>query len=120
MDSAREIAIRRPTRWRLLACACTVGVLVLCYLPGDATPHPPIVNLDKVLHGLAFCAVAFAWRRAGLTVLQTLALGFGLAAVTEGGQALMQSGRSGDVGDFAADLGGVALGLLLARHGGKR
>lgn len=120
MEPVREVAVKRPRRWRLIAVAITVAVLVLCYLPSDAAPHPPVVNLDKLLHALAFCAVAFAWRRAGLGVVQTLVLGVVLGAVTEGGQALMRAGRTGDALDFACDAAGVLCGLVLARIGSNR
>ncbi|MDJ0523367.1 MAG: VanZ family protein [Planctomycetota bacterium] len=118
MQQTREIAARRPARWRVLAVLCTSAVLVMCFLPGDATPSAPVVNLDKVVHVVAFAAVAFAWRRSGLSATRTLALGLALAVITEVGQSLLQQGRSGDVLDFAADAAGVLLGLLLARGGG--
>ena len=104
----------------MLAVLCTLGVLVMCFLPGEAVPASPAMTFDKLVHALAFCAVAFAWRRAGLAPWTALGFGLALAAFTEGGQALLRSGRTGDVADFVADACGVVLGLLLAGLGARR
>ncbi len=104
---------------RLLALGTTLAVLVLCWLPGEVTPHMPVHGLDKLLHAAAFCALAIAWRCAGLRAWRVLILGVALAAVTEGGQALMRSGRTGDVQDFLADVVGLLAGLALARIGAR-
>jgi len=120
VEEVRDIAARPPAYWRVLAVLCTLAVLVMCFLPGSAVPASPAVNFDKLVHALAFCAVAFAWRRAGLSLAATLALGLALAAFTEGGQAVLRSGRTGDVADFAADAFGVAVGLLIAQLGVRR
>jgi VanZ family protein len=104
--------------WQLIALGLTAGLLVLCFLPADATPEAPVVNFDKVLHVVAFATVTFAWRRAGLSMLQALILGLALGVVTEGGQTLLANGRQGDVLDLAADVVGVLLALLLTRGGG--
>ena len=118
MARVRETAVRRFGVWHLLALALTAGLLVLCFLPANATPEAPVVNFDKVVHAVAFAAVTFAWRRAGLSTLQALVLGLVLGVVTEGGQTLLANGRQGDVLDLAADAVGVLLALLLTRGGG--
>ena len=114
MRPGRSLRLRR-----LLALGTTLAILVLCWLPGEATPHLPLHGFDKLLHAAAFCALALTWRFAGLEELRVLLLGAALAALTEGGQALMRSGRTGDVQDFLADVAGLLAGLALARIGAR-
>lgn len=118
MAEESDRAGKRFGPWHLIALALTTGLLVLCFLPGDATPEAPMVNFDKAVHAIAFAAVTFAWRRAGLGLLPALLLGVTLAIVTEGGQALLANGRSGELLDLAADAVGVVLGLVLTARGG--
>ena len=104
------------TYWRLVAWASTVGVLLLCFLPSDNVPTPEVQNMDKLFHALAFFIVGFAWVRSGRSWKWALVIGLLLAAGTEVGQRLLQNGRHGDPIDFAADMAGVLLGVLVARR----
>lgn len=98
--------------WRLLAWASTIGVAVLCLVPGPDLPEAPVMSHDKVLHALAFFVVGFAWRRSNLAWHRSLLVGLALAAGTELGQAYLVPGRHGDWIDFAADTVGLILGIL--------
>jgi len=91
-----------------------VANLVLLYLPrpdgGSGLPH-----VDKVVHLLAFAAVAWSGLRARVPaswLLPVLALHAGVSELV---QDLLIPGRSGDVADVAADLVGILAGSALAR-----
>jgi VanZ family protein len=85
---------------------------VMFLTPRDEVP--PGGPDDKVVHALIFVLLAVAGRWAALP---WVALGVGLAsyaAVTELLQAVLPIEREGDVRDLAADLCGLAVGLLLS------
>lgn len=100
-------------RWRLLAWASTLGVILMCFLPSENVPDTGASGMDKVFHALAFFAVGYSWRRTGLAAGRVLALGIALALGTELGQALLSRDRSGDWLDAGADIAGVVLGLIV-------
>ena len=100
--------------WRLVAWGITILVVGLCFLPGDDIGGPQVMDYDKLLHGLAFAAIGFAWVRSGFDLVGTLVLGLVLALGTELGQQYLVEGREGDVLDLAADVGGLLLGTLIA------
>ena len=97
--------------WRLVAWASTVGVAVLCLLPGPNLPDAPVMSHDKVLHAVAFFVVALAWRRSGLGLLPTLLVSLALGGGTELAQHYLVRGRTGEWADLAADSVGIVLGL---------
>lgn len=105
----------RSTRLaRMLFVGAVVANLALLYLPppdgGSGLPH-----VDKVVHLLAFAAVAWSGLRARVPaswLLPVLALHAGVSELV---QDLLIPGRSGDVADVAADLVGILAGSALAR-----
>jgi len=102
------------TRWKLFAWAGTLGVLVLCFLPGNDLPDVDALGADKLLHAAGFFVLGICWRRATGSARGALLIGALLACVTELVQYLFVAGRQGDLHDIAADLVGLALGTLLA------
>jgi len=109
-----------PARWRsagaarLLFAATVLTNLALLYWPRDVGGGGP-AHLDKVVHVVAFAAVAWTGLRAQVPaawLLPVLALH---AAVSEVVQARLLPDRSGDVADVLADLSGILAGTVLAR-----
>lgn len=98
-------------RHAVLALAVVVHVLVL-YAPRTPT-GPAVPHLDLVVHVSVFAVVAWAARWCGAPVLPLVLALAAEAAVSEVVQHLLLSARTGDPLDAAADLVGVALGLVL-------
>jgi hypothetical protein len=103
-----------PRTWGRAGLLLTATILVVCLVPGTLVSIDAPPGSDKLGHAAGFAAFAFAWRRAGLRVLLVVLLGALLAAGTEALQAWLPIARDGDPLDVAADLAGVAAGLLLA------
>jgi VanZ family protein len=105
-------------RYRLFWIAAS-AVLVLGVVWGSLQTSPSMEvpqGFDKVEHfgTYLFLAVWFTGlmaRRRWWLVAATLLL---LGAVMEAGQCAMQAGRTADVNDLAANVAGIAAGLLLA------
>lgn len=107
-----------------LAWAATAVVALLLLLP--LPPPPPGapdwsgIGLDKLVHALGFFALARLWLRSrkprsaagAIATAGAVALFGGLLEVAQSSL----GARSGDWGDFAADLAGAALALALARR----
>ena len=108
-----NLGLKKKT-WRVLAWLGTITVILLCYLPAPSLPSPGLPHVDKFEHVLAFFAIGLAWRLSGLSVRSVLLLGLGVILLTEIGQALLPTGRTGDVLDALSDAAGLAAGLLLA------
>ena len=106
--------LKSRTLWRLAALLGTLVLLVACWVPASTLPSAAVLSWDKLLHMVAFLAVSFCWRRAGLGTRRTLLLCVLLAVGTEVGQSLLAGGRQGDVYDALADLVGSVLGTALA------
>ncbi len=100
--------------WLTTALVITGVVLVLCLLPGDGLPEIHSDGFDKFQHAVAFAALGFAWHRARVGLRVAAAIGVVLAAATELGQGLLDVGRTAEGGDVAADLAGLAVGLLVS------
>lgn len=102
---------RRPARLARAAFALAVALnLLLLYWPsppGDGPPH-----LDKAVHLLAFAAVAFTGLWALVPVPWLVSVLVLHAVVSEVVQARLLTGRSGDLGDVAADVVGILAGVL--------
>ncbi len=101
-------------RWKTLAWAGTLGVLVMCFLPRRDVPALDAWGLDKLVHAAAFFAVGFCWCRATGNVRGAILIGLLLAVGTEVIQQAFIDGRHGDVLDIVADAFGLTLGTLLA------
>ncbi|RZU32654.1 hypothetical protein [Blastococcus saxobsidens] len=86
--------------------------LVVLFLPGSGVPTAP-PGTDKVVHLLLFAVLAVTGRWAGVSQVP-LAVGLvGYAALSEVLQGTAPLARSASVADLAADVAGVALGLLV-------
>jgi VanZ family protein len=104
-------------RWYLMGILLVLAVLYTCLVPPEDLP--PVGYNDKLEHGTAYLLM-MVWfgglvplRQYGWLVAALLALGGGI----EIAQWLMAVGRTGDIMDFLADAGGVAVGLLLCLIG---
>ena len=85
--------------------------LVVLYWPHVETPGG-LPYVDKVGHVVAFAAVAWTARRAGLFRRSLVPVLVAHAVVSEVVQHTLLPGRRGDPADVVADVIGVALGLL--------
>ncbi len=103
--------------WTTRAARTVFAVLLAVSTVMFLTPRDDVPSGgpdDKVVHAVIFVVLAVAGRWAALP---WVALGVGLAAyaaVTEILQAVLPIDRQGDVRDLAADVIGVAVGLLLS------
>ena len=88
-------------------------VLTVAMLWPIHQPPPAPDGSDKVVHLIAFAALAFPLARTGRIGLAPVLIG---ASVYGGIIELIQPsfGRSADMQDWIADIAGVALGIVLA------
>jgi uncharacterized membrane protein len=107
--------VLRPRRpwWTALGVAVVVQ-LVAVYAPSGGGA-PPFPNADKIVHAAIFAAPVVFGVLAGLRPLLVVGVVAVHAPVSELVQWSLLPQRDGDVWDAVADLGGVALGWLLAR-----
>jgi VanZ family protein len=124
----------RLDRWHWLAILSLILLLSMLLMPGDVLanvldslkgllrlesgmPEPGILPADKLMHMVLFalstCLSCRAWsdKTASWIILAGMSA---LAVITEVGQIIIP-GRSGELGDVAADLIGVLVGVLLCR-----
>lgn len=110
---SRPVALLRHRR---AALAATVALqLVVLYLPRGVEGPGTLPHLDKVVHAGIFGLVVVAGAWAGVPgrwLVPGLAAHAVLSEVVQG---VLLPGRSGDVGDVVADLGGIGLGMLTVR-----
>jgi len=106
-----------PARDRALLVVAVAVQLVVLYAP-RAPAAAALPGLDKLVHLAVFAAVALAARRCRLPPLPVGLVLAGHAVLSEVLQHVALPARSGDLRDVVADLTGVALGLLVARHAG--
>ncbi|MFC4602941.1 VanZ family protein [Rhodococcus kronopolitis] len=104
--------LRERRSWPLLVAVAVS--LVMLFSPGSTVPGGP-PNSDKVTHFLMFAVLVYAARHAGHRVVAVALWAAAYAAASEVLQGLLPIHRSGSVWDAAADLLGVAVGLLLFR-----
>ena len=95
-----------------LTLAVTLTLTVAMLRPINQPPPGPDGS-DKVVHLIAFAALAFPLARTGRIGLVPVFIG---ASVFGGLIELLQPsfGRSADMQDWIADIAGVALGIVLA------
>jgi VanZ family protein len=111
----RKLAHART--WYLLGVLLVLAVTWSCLVP--PSDLPPVGMNDKVEHGIAYVVMMlwfgglFSPRKYWLIVLALLLFG----AAIEVAQELMHLGRTGDVKDWLADAGGVAVGLVACLAG---
>lgn len=96
--------------WPLLVAFAVT--LVMLFSPGSTVPSGP-PNSDKLTHLLMFAVLVYAARYARHRVLAVAVWAAAYAAVSEVLQGLLPIHRSASVWDLAADLLGVATGLVL-------
>ncbi len=98
--------------WQVAFAGVVALSLVMLFSPASDVPGGLPIS-DKLVHFLLFTALAVTGRLAGVPVVQ---LGIGLAGyagLSEVLQATLPIDRDGDVRDAAADLLGVAAGLVV-------
>jgi len=95
----------------VFAVVVLVSLAVLFAPASDVPSAPP--GVDKLVHLGLFAALALTGRWAGIRVRVLAALLVGYTVVSELVQGLTPLARSASVADAAADVGGIALGLLL-------
>ena len=95
-----------------LTVAVTLTLSVAMLWPLEAPPPAPD-GIDKVVHLIAFAALAFPLARTGRIGLLPVFVG---ASAFGGLIEIIQPsfGRSADMQDWIADIAGVALGIALA------
>lgn len=102
---------------RNLAAAATVALqLAVLYWPRPPSVPSGGLPLDKVAHVVVFALPVVALVAVGASRRWVAAAMVVHAAASELVQHTLLARRSGDPGDVAADLVGVALGVLVARR----
>jgi len=109
---------------RVIAIVWTVVIMVLCWLPHtivkeveDESSFFKIPNLDKLIHISIFVLFSILWtrvwssRRAYLWIMLG---GIALGLITEIGQSVPIVNRDTNLGDMAADVVAVLVGLAVA------
>lgn len=112
----RRAVVTRALAEQRVAGRAVFGVvlltsLVVLFAPTAGGPQP-FPYADKVVHLLLFAALAWSGQRAGVPVATLGVALVGYAVLSEVIQATLLPRRSGDWTDVAADLIGVAAGLL--------
>ncbi|HMB73866.1 MAG TPA: VanZ family protein [Gammaproteobacteria bacterium] len=109
------LPLRYPWVWWLLGWLLVVGVIAGSLVPGDMLSGISVG--DKILHAGSYFALMiwfsglYRRERHIFIVLFLFVLGFALDYV----QGSLLS-RSFDIGDVAANTGGILIGFLLARY----
>lgn len=112
--TATACPARGARLWRWAFGLAVLGQLVLLYWPRPVSDGG-LPHLDKVAHLLAFAAVAWTGRQAGLALRPLVVALVGHGVLSEVLQATALPDRSGDPVDVVADWAGVLLGCLLPR-----
>lgn len=99
-------------RWAPLAVVFAVSLVVL-FSPGSAVPTGP-PGSDKVVHAVLFAALAATSLIARIPWWATLVWLAAYAALSEVLQATLPIHRSGDIGDWLADVVGALVATALA------
>ena len=111
---------QRSARWRWAFAGAVAGSLVVLFTPGSGVPTAP-PGTDKVIHGALFAALATTGVQAGVARRW---LTPALAAYAVGSEfvqgALGWLDRSPSAADVAADLAGVAAGVLVTAWAQRR
>ncbi|RMH69672.1 MAG: VanZ family protein [Bacteroidetes bacterium] len=113
------------TRYRALAVAWTLLILIGCALPGSELPDVSMLSLDKLIHAALFAGFGWLWMQAlahrpGTRTRWILTAGVLLALLTEAYQGLLPLGRTADPYDVAANLIGLLLAVSLVRLRARR
>lgn len=113
--------------WRWAFTAYAITLFVATHWPQLRIAGPPIRS-DLIIHFIAFGIWSFLFAAADLrgnaaswrNLQWPLAIGLIYAAIDEGSQAIPALGRTCAWDDFAANCGGIALGILTARVCGPK
>lgn len=111
----RGLEVASPRLWRVAFAGAVVVNLALLYWPQGVSGGgflPP--QSDKVVHLLAFAAVALTGVGAGIAWRPLAAVLVVHAVTSEVAQARLLPARSGDPADVVADLAGILAGTLVA------
>jgi len=97
-------------------------IVILCVIPGDEIPLPPVIGIDKIGHVGMFMVLGWLWLRTpgGFSLpdarISFVVTGVVLAIGTELAQHYVVPGRYGDLYDAIADIAGVGLVLAIHHH----
>jgi len=105
-----------PHPWASRSFSLAAGLSVAVLFAPSGGGEPVFANADKVVHYLLFALLAGTVRWRFGPARRLLWLLFGYAVLSEVIQAVLLPGRSGDVVDVFADIGGAALGWLVAER----
>ena len=102
--------------WFFAALLWTLGIFVALLMPGTDVQQVEFWGSDKIVHFAIFAGFAMLWMRAlrGLVrrrAVWIVAVGVAIAVATELAQGVLP-GRSPDLYDALADIGGLVLGTL--------
>lgn len=113
--------------WRQIFVVYALALFTATHWPQLRISGPPIRS-DLIIHFAAFSAWSYFFAATGWAgnwyswrgLLWPLVIGILYAAFDEGLQALPALGRTCAWDDFAANCGGIAIGLVAARIAGDR
>ena len=110
---ARSADLAFPRLWQAIGWVMVL-VVVFGTLMSDPPELPPVLGVDKVLHGLAYAGLMWWFRQAFARRPAWVIFLLGLGAVLELCQGGVR-GRGFEYGDMAANGAGVIIGLIVAR-----
>lgn len=104
--------------FRLLAVGWTLGILIVCFIPGQLIESIMFEWTDKIAHFVLFAGFVGFWLLAlpsGCRFRLVCGVGLLLAVLTEVGQYLMPIGRSAEWLDLVANGMGLLAGYAFDR-----
>ena len=111
------LPLRHPVRWQIASGLLLAAIFLMAILPAFWAPVAPVTwtATDKWLHGLTFMLLAL-WYTGQYAPGSYWRIAVGLSAygaLIEIGQSMIPY-RTAEWGDMAADLAGIAVGLVVA------
>jgi VanZ family protein len=105
---------------KFLTIFVSILIIIAVLIPGSNIPDVSIVGVDKFVHIVMFLSWAIALRYdfPNLKPWLVIVLGLGFSLFTEVLQ-LFAEGRTFDLYDMIADVGGLVLGIILTRPATK-
>lgn len=111
--------------WPSVIVYCIIFYLCCIFIPSESEIEMEVPYFDKVVHFFMYfgltglSAMFYIYCKKGVTDLKKLIIGAFIIPILYGGlieiiQAYLIEGRSGDWFDFAADVVGSTVGLLIA------
>ena len=103
-------------RARLVAASGALALqMLVLYAPSAPSVGASIPHMDKLVHAAVFALATYTLAVAGVPLGWVVGLMAAHAVVSELVQHRLLADRAGDPADVAADLVGVAIGVLLVR-----